>query len=215
MAAPQQFKLRWKGAVSGPFSLARITEMLRAGEVSLLHNIEVDGKWTTIRDYFRSTGLTRPSAADASSPLSPFAAEDMPPPPPGAPGSEPRTTPPRRRPTPSEILERSVREGYLWCGATFLLPPILALAVFPLSWLRSEPVNRMHESHVAAVFILATLLGSFLPLLLVRRIGATLTQAGLREEGEAQVKLALILGISAAVLWLLMCGWYLTHRAAF
>jgi len=60
--------------------------------------------------------------------------------------------------------------------------------------------------------ILAALVGSFLPLIFVRRISATLGPAGLREEGEAQVKLALILGVSGAILWLTMCGWYLSQR---
>lgn len=211
MAPPVAFKLRWKGAVTGPFPLARITEMLRTGEISLLHNIEVDGKWTTVRDHFRTLGLTRSSASahGFAAPLSPFAAGDEPPPPPGAPAP---ATPKRRPPTPSELLERSLREGYLWCGATFLLPPIFALMVFPLSWLQGAEVAAMRGLHLAIVFILASLIGSFLPLVFVRRISATLAQAGLKEEGEAQSKLAIILGISGAILWLAMCGWYLSHR---
>lgn len=211
MAPPNAYKLRWKGAVSGPFPLARITEMLRTGEISLLHNIEVGGQWTTIRDHFRTLGLTRPAggATGFAPPLAPFADGDEPPPPPGAPLPP---TPKRRAPTPAELLERSLREGYLWCGATFLLPPIFALMVFPLSWLQGVEVPAMRGLHLAVVFILATLLGSFLPLLFVRRIGATLAQAGLKEEGEAQAKLAVILGISGAILWLAMCGWYLSHR---
>ena len=43
MAPTNAFRLRWKGAVTGPFPLARVQELLRAGEISLLHNIEVDG----------------------------------------------------------------------------------------------------------------------------------------------------------------------------
>ncbi|MEY4034377.1 MAG: hypothetical protein RL492_1571, partial [Verrucomicrobiota bacterium] len=38
MAKPDQFRLRWKGAITGPFALARISEMLRSGEISLVHN---------------------------------------------------------------------------------------------------------------------------------------------------------------------------------
>lgn len=214
MASTDAFKLRWKGAVSGPFPLARITEMLRTGEISLLHNIEVDGKWTTVRDYFRSAGLTRAHTPGPgfAPPLSPFAGDDTPPPPPGATAEGLRPAPTRRRLSPSEILERSVREGYLWCGATFLLPPIFSLLVFPMSWLQGAEVAAMRSLHLSIVFILATVLGSFLPLVLVRRISATLAQAGLKEEGEAQVKLALILGFSGAILWLAMGGWYLSHR---
>lgn len=214
MPSPDAYRLRWKGAITGPFPLARITEMLRTGEISLLHNIEVNGKWTTVRDYFRAAGLTRahtPTPGFAP-PLSPFAQDELPPPPPGAGGEGPRPATVRRRLSPSEMLERSVREGYLWCGATFLLPPIFALLVFPLSWLQATDVAAMRSLHLWVVFILAALLGSFLPLIFVRRISATLGQAGLKEEGEAQVKLALILGFSGLILWLTMCGWYLSDR---
>ncbi len=220
MAPIAAFKLRWKGAVTGPFPLTRITEMLRTGEISLLHNIEVDGKWTTVRDHFRTLGLTRHSAAASgfASPLSPFASmapapfapigEEPPPPPEGIMPPPPKG----RAPSSSELLERTVREGYLWCGATFLLPPIFALLVFPLAYLQRSEVRLMNPLHLGTVFVLAALLGSFLPLVFVRRISATLAQSGLKEEGEAQVRLALILGICGAILWLLMCGWYLYQR---
>ena len=206
MSRPTHFRLRWKGAITGPFPLLRVSEMLRAGDISLLHNIEVDGSWMTVRDYFRSIGMSRAPSASA-------AAETDAPPPPGAelPLGEP-LTPDALRNAAGESLERSVREGYLWCGATFLLPPVFALLVFPLSWLQGVDVAAMRSLHLAIVFILATLVGSFLPLIFVRRISATLGPAGLREEGEAQVKLAIILGVSGAILWLTMCGWYLSHR---
>lgn len=206
--ATDAYRLRWKGTITGPFPLGRVSEMLRTGEISLLHNIEVDGKWTTVRDYFRATGLTRTHATPTS--LSPFAGDEPPPPPGAAATARPATV--RRRLNPSEILERSVREGYLWCGATFLLPPIFALLIFPMSWLQGVEVPAMRSLHLAIVFILATLLGSFLPLIFVRRIAAVLGPAGLKEEGEAQTKLALILGVSGAILWLAMVGWYLSHR---
>ena len=214
MAPPTAHKLRWKGAVTGPFPLSRITEMLRTGEISLLHNIEVEGKWTTVRDFFRTSGLTRsPSPGTGFAPtFSPFAGDELPPPPPGAPSDLARPAPMRRRLSPAEILERSVREGYLWCGSTFLLPPLFALLVFPMSWLQGVEVSAMRGIHLTVVFILAALLGSFLPWVFVRRIGATLTQAGLKEEADAQSKLAIILGVSGAILWLAMCGWYLSHR---
>jgi hypothetical protein len=214
MPSPDAYRLRWKGAITGPFPLARITEMLRTGEISLLHNIEVNGKWTTVRDYFRAAGLTRahtPTPGFAP-PLSPVAQDEMPPPPPGAGGEGPRPATVRRRLSPSEMLERSVREGYLWCGATFLLPPIFALLVFPMAWLQGVEVALMRNLHLSIVFLLAILLGSFLPLVFVRRISVTLGQAGLKEEGEAQVKLALILGISGAILWSFMSWWYISNH---
>ena len=77
MAPTNAFRLRWKGAVTGPFPLARVQELLRAGEISLIHNIEVDGGWMTLRDYLRGAGLTRVISPSAE------AAGDAPPPPPG------------------------------------------------------------------------------------------------------------------------------------
>ena len=212
MPSPTPFRLRWKGAITGPFPLVRVSEMLRAGEISLLHNIEVDGSWMTVRDYFRAIGLSRLPSISSTDTSSGFGA-DAPPPPPGAelPLGQ-ALTPDAARNAAGESLERSVREGYLWCGATFLFPPIFALLVFPLSWLQGVDVAAMRSLHLAIVFILAALVGSFLPLIFVRRISATLGPAGLREEGEAQVKLALILGVSGAILWLTMCGWYLSQR---
>ena len=65
MAPTNAFRLRWKGAVTGPFPFARVQELLRAGEISLLHNIEVDGGWMTLRDHLRGAGLTRAIAPSA------------------------------------------------------------------------------------------------------------------------------------------------------
>ena len=86
MAKPDQFRLRWKGAVTGPFALARISEMLRAGEISLVHNIEVNDAWLTIRDYFRTIGLNRGSLLPPIDPFTGRDGPDLPPPPPGAGG---------------------------------------------------------------------------------------------------------------------------------
>ena len=129
MSRPAAFRLRWKGAITGPFPLVRVSEMLRAGEISLLHNIEVDGSWMTVRDYFRAIGLSRtPSVSSTdTSGLDP----DAPPPPPGAelPLGQ-ALTPDAARNEAGESLERTVREGYLWCGSTFLLPPLFALLIY-------------------------------------------------------------------------------------
>ena len=107
MAPTNAFRLRWKGAVTGPFPLARVQELLRAGEISLLHNIEVDGSWMTVRDYFRAIGLSRtPSVSSTdTSGLDP----DAPPPPPGAelPLGQ-ALTPDAARNEAGESLERTV-----------------------------------------------------------------------------------------------------------
>ena len=93
--------------MTGPFPLARVQELLRAGEISLLHNIEVDGVWMTLRDYLRGAGLTR-----VISPSAEVAPGDQPPPPPGfTPHDGAGLLPDVGRSVAGENLERTVRAG--------------------------------------------------------------------------------------------------------
>jgi hypothetical protein len=59
MSKPSTFRLRWKGLISEPLTLGQISDKLRTGEISLIHSIEVEGSWITIREYFRTIGLGR------------------------------------------------------------------------------------------------------------------------------------------------------------
>ena len=203
MSRPTQFRLRWKGAITGPFPLARITEMLRTGEISLLHNIEVNGKWTTVRDYFRAAGLTRahtPTPGFAP-PLSPFAQDETPPPPPGAPGESPRPVATRKRLSASEMLERSVREGYLWCGSTFLLPPLFALLIYVIYILDSD--RQISRTMLLILLSFTTTPAALLPILFVRKLGQTLEQEGLSDIRQTQGNLVIVLGFLSLALWML------------
>ncbi len=199
MSRPTQFRLRWKGAVTGPFPLQRVSDMLRAGEISLLHNIEVDGSWMTVRDYFRAIGLTRAPAtptgesanygADTSSPA------------PGA-SLDPREplSPETVRLAAGESLERSVREGYLWCGSTFLLPPLFALLVYALNLLAPGALSK---PMLLILLAFTTTPAALLPIWFVRRIGLTLEHEGLSEIRQTQTNLAIILGFLSLALWML------------
>jgi hypothetical protein len=206
MAKPDQFRLRWKGAVTGPFALARISEMLRAGEISLVHNIEVNGAWITVREYFRTLGLSRGSLLPPIAPLAARDDPDSPPPPPGAPGTTPTSATPLAPNTSAagEALERNVREGYLWCGSTFLFPPLFAVIV-PL-W--EKTVGTLPQSSKYTLFLFATLVGCSLPLWLVQRVGRQISQEGLAEISQAQSRLCLVLAGLGAIFWLFMF-WFL------
>ena len=198
MSRPTHFRLRWKGAVTGPFPLLRVTEMLRAGEISLLHNIEVDGSWMTVRDYFRAIGLSRapsPAGTDAAA-----LGADAPPPPPGAelPLGE-TLSPDALRNAAGESLERSVREGYLWCGSTFLLPPLFALLVYAVYVLD----NQLSRTMIILLLAFTTTPAALLPILFVRKIGLTLEQEGLSDIRQTQGNLAIILGFLSLALWML------------
>lgn len=203
MAKPDQFRLRWKGAISGPFSLTRISELLRAGEISLVHNIEVNGTWTTLREHFRSLGNDRPGGfLPPLSPLAESQGQDSPPLTPGAPGNLSAATQPptQSRNAAGEALERNVREGYLWCGSTFLFPPLFAIMV-PL-WEKVGGV--LPPSSKLTLFIFATLLGCTLPLWLVQRVGRQITQEGLAEIAQAQMRLCLLLAGLGVLFWVFM-----------
>ena len=105
-----------------------------------------------------------------------------------------------------ESLERSVREGYLWCGSTFLLPPTFGLAVY--AWHLVSP-----ETPPISLFILlsfTTALGCFLPVAFVRKVGRTLDQEGLAEIRQTQANLAILLAGLGFVLWS-WCFWILVH----
>lgn len=200
MAPPNAFRLRWKGAVTGPFPLARVQELLRAGEISLLHNIEVDGRWMTLREHLRGAGPSRavaPSAevAPGEQPTPPVFGDD-----------DAGLRPDVGRSVAGENLERTVRAGYLWCGSTFLLPPLFALAVY--AWHVVAP-----DTPPISLFILLTFttaLGCFLPVAFVRRIGRTLDQEGLAEIRQTQSGLALVLACLGLLLWL-WCFWIIVQ----
>ena len=200
MSRPTQFRLRWKGAVTGPFPLLRVSEMLRAGEISLLHNIEVDGSWMTVRDYFRAIGLTRAPSASAAE--NSGVGGETPPPPPGAehPLGE-ALTPDAARNAAGESLERTVREGYLWCGSTFLLPPLFALLVYVIYILDGE--HQISRAMFLIMLGFTTTPAALLPILFVRKLGLTLEQEGLSDIRQTQGNLVIVLGFLSLALWML------------
>lgn len=203
MTSSPQFRLRWKGSVTGPFTMARIQEMLRAGEISLLHNIEVEGHWTTLRDHLRPGGAMRTHLADVTTLSRPGSD------PQGETGiglADPTSADIRGRNTVGEALERNVRAGYLWCGATFLLPPVFSIPV--MLWTRLAPETPVLSQFVLLTFM--TAIGAFLPLHFVQRIGLLLEPEGLREIRQAQWRLSLALAFLSLLTWTAVF-WLLTH----
>ena len=200
MSRSTQFRLRWKGAVTGPFPLVRVSEMLRAGEISLLHNIEVDGSWMTVRDYFRAVGLSRTSSV--SSTESSGLGADAPPPPQGAelPLGE-SLAPVDARNAAGESLERTVREGYLWCGSTFLLPPLFALLIYAVYILDTD--RQISRTMLLILLAFTTTPAALLPILFVRKLGVTLEQEGLSDIRQTQGNLVIVLGFLSLALWML------------
>jgi hypothetical protein len=199
MSRPTQFRLRWKGAVTGPFPLPRISEMLRSGEISLLHNIEVDGSWMTVRDYFRAIGLNRlPSAPSADGSR---LGSDAPPPPGAEMPLGDSLSPDATRNAAGESLERTVREGYLWCGSTFLLPPVFALLIYAAYILDAD--RQLSRTMLLILLAFTTTPAALLPILFVRKLGLTLEQEGLSDIRQTQGNLVIVLGFLSLALWML------------
>lgn len=46
-----KFLLRWRGRQEGPYPASVVESKLAANEIGLLHEINYEGKWYTIRDY--------------------------------------------------------------------------------------------------------------------------------------------------------------------
>lgn len=64
MSSPRDpaFSLMWKGRPSGPFSLAAIRERLKAGEISRMHQINVNGKWMILDEFLELQDGADPEA---------------------------------------------------------------------------------------------------------------------------------------------------------
>jgi len=112
------YSVKWKGRTSGPFSLDELRRRFDSREIGGMHEVLVDGKWITVRAFFRN--------------LQPAAPASVPPPPPpmlqaypGAPAFPPPPPPPPYQSTGFEGVAGGVPAGS---------PALLVFAGF---WARS------------------------------------------------------------------------------
>ena len=49
----EQFSLRWRGQVSGPFPLTRILQMLDDREIGTWHEVQYQGRWMALDDLLQ------------------------------------------------------------------------------------------------------------------------------------------------------------------
>jgi len=186
MSKQSTFRLRWKGVISEPLSLGQISDKLRSGEISLIHNIEVEGSWITIREYFRTIGLSRSPIATATQ----------------IKNQESVINPPEINTdinnNSQPNLEHTVRMGYLWCGSTFIFPLLFSLIVPFLEFL-TKSTFPFSSRFVLLAF--GTVAGCGLPYLSVRHINATIQDHGLSEIVKDQQKLYITLATASALIW--------------
>lgn len=58
--ARDEFRVRWKGRETGPYSLAELKRALARGELSTLHRAKLDGEWITLDRLIRHLDLHEP-----------------------------------------------------------------------------------------------------------------------------------------------------------
>jgi len=190
MSKQSTFRLRWKGVISEPLSLGQISDKLRSGEISLIHNIEVEGSWITIREYFRTIGLSRSPITTArqiqnqESVINP-----------------PETKLETHYKSSQSNLEHTVRMGYLWCGSTFIFPLLFSLIV-PLLEFLTKSSFPFSSRFVLLAF--GTLAGCGLPYLSIRHINSTIQDQGLSDIMKDQQKLYVTLATASGLIWLIV-----------
>jgi hypothetical protein len=68
MSKADNFHLRWRGRVSGPFSWIEVERKLEAHEIGLLHDLQFNNDWITVGEYLEKRG-----DSVRVTPLAPFA----------------------------------------------------------------------------------------------------------------------------------------------
>lgn len=66
MSLPNQFHVRWRGQVSGPFSREAILQKLDDHEIGVWHEVQHDGEWMTLEEFLEGERKEKQRAAAAS-----------------------------------------------------------------------------------------------------------------------------------------------------
>jgi hypothetical protein len=64
------YRVQWKGVVSGPYARGELQDMLAHGQISLVHRVEVNGKWKGIQEFLNPVAprLNSKTVAEAEAP---------------------------------------------------------------------------------------------------------------------------------------------------
>jgi TM2 domain-containing membrane protein YozV len=81
MSAPNQFHLRWRGQVSGPFTREAVLQKLDDHEISVWHEVQHGGAWMSLEEFLqRERKDKQRAAADAAVPVDSGPRASTPPP---------------------------------------------------------------------------------------------------------------------------------------
>jgi len=144
-------RIRWKGRTAGPYSRDEIRAKLDAGEFSLLHRVEADGRWIGLDEFLSGVAPGRP-AGDAV-------------PPPGATTDAAFLTvhEPLKRPLSHNVFpEHSPRANvaYFLCGLCFVLPLLATVAAGWSAWELRRAGDKRRSDTLFALAALFTILGA-------------------------------------------------------
>ncbi len=203
--APVLHKVRFKGVTLGSFTSVEIAERLRSGELSLSHVVEHRGRWLTLRLFLRETSqIVTPTTGGGalgrqSLKQPPIPPGDTPPPPPGA-------------DTVAESIESRVREGYLWCGLTFVLPLVLGFPVWALGkFLTEGPDPALRPLQITIALTLSAIAASGYAGWRAYRNSMALDAEGLDDVGQSMRQLALGLCLASSGFWVLVVWLWLAR----
>jgi len=110
MPAAETYFIVWKGRRDGPYSLDQLVELLKRGDIGLLHRVETSAGLVPLRQLLPSSAMsigTPDAATEASSP-----APEL-------------TAPPSAPPVPAENPpQEAAMRAYTTCGWCFAWPPL-------------------------------------------------------------------------------------------
>jgi hypothetical protein len=178
MSDEPEYRIQWKGNVSGPHTRAEVAELLARGQISLLHAIEVDGQWKGVGEFLGHTArMPRPVLAEPA-PLPTLAptweAENenagaagfspepelfrTPSPEADAPGiaqpagiSAASASAPAAQSSAPDNTDFIIQAGYILCGLCFLLPLLATIPALTVAfWLHTQE----KEKQAKQLFIL-------------------------------------------------------------
>lgn len=140
------YRIRWKGHTDGPFSRDEILLRLARGELSVLHRVEIDGRWQPL------SALVESKSTIATRDLTTQVADAAP---------HAYASPPAHAgwtPEPVTATPARIRIGYFFCGLSFLLPVVATLPAIAIAgWIRRHGYRDAGNAQLALIALFTSL----------------------------------------------------------
>jgi TM2 domain-containing membrane protein YozV len=157
----ETFPIRWRGKTSGPHDIDALRNMLEKGDVSLMHEISLDGRWISLEEFLAQ----RPKRAPAPVVVvqKPVQPPEPPPRPPGPPPIPPEELfyvakgGQKQGPHTKSTLQQLIHAGVLssddlaWKEGIPDWTPLARLVDFPALGAASNPFSAVRQPPPPAV----------------------------------------------------------------